>query len=318
MKLNDLIPNSPKKNASVLDMAFLPARARQPAVEPKARIPHRRRRTPISAGRQPAILPPLAVRARKGFTPPYEIEFNEVNLDQLSSFKAEARVTPETLQEARLLRDPRNPVAILGRGNSRPPLKCVFTVSPRAPRPKLRRRRFGGIDRITLPARRPFMKNAFSGWRYLWKSQDIRRKLIITLIILVIFRLAANVPVPGINGAALKSLLSGSGSFFAFLDLLSGGTISHFSLLAMGVYPYITAQIILQLLIPIFPALQRRMEEDPREGRKWMEKWTYYLAVPMAALSAIGQINIFNSYSAQAGRARSCLLVLPVPCGSLH
>jgi len=65
----------------------------------------------------------------------------------------------------------------------------------------------------------------------------------------------------------------------------------------MGVYPYITAQIILQLLIPIIPSLQRKMEEDPREGRKWQEKWTYYLAVPMAALSAIGQINIFNSLS---------------------
>ncbi len=147
------------------------------------------------------------------------------------------------------------------------------------------------------------MKNPFSGVRYLWKSQDIRRKLIVTLIILVIFRLAANVPVPGINGAALKSLmqnLTSSGSFFAFLDLLSGGTVSHFSLLSMGVYPYITAQIILQLLTPIFPALQRKMEEDPREARKWQEKWTYYLAVPMAALSALGQINIFNSYSVKA------------------
>jgi preprotein translocase subunit SecY len=149
------------------------------------------------------------------------------------------------------------------------------------------------------------MKNAFTGWRYLWTSQDIRRKLIITLVILVIYRLAANVPVPGINGTALKALLqgaTGSGSFFAFLDLLSGGTISHFSLLAMGVYPYITAQIILQLLTPIFPALQRKMEEDPREGRKWQEKWTYYLAVPMAALSALGQINLFNSYSVQGGQ----------------
>ncbi len=144
------------------------------------------------------------------------------------------------------------------------------------------------------------MKTAFSGWRYLWKSQDIRRKLLVTLLLLVIYRLAANIPVPGINTTALKGLVSNmgsSGSFLAFLDLLSGGTVSRFSLLAMGVYPYITAQIILQLLTPIFPALQRKMEEDPREGRKWMEKWTYYLAVPMAALSALGQINIFNSYS---------------------
>lgn len=142
------------------------------------------------------------------------------------------------------------------------------------------------------------MKTTFSGWRFLWKSPDIRRKLLITLGVLALFRLAANVPAPGVNAEALRAFrqsASGTGTFLNFLDLLSGGTISNFSLLSMGVYPYITAQIILQLLIPIIPSLQRRMEEDQREGRKWMEKWTYYLAVPMAALSAIGQINIFNS-----------------------
>lgn len=142
------------------------------------------------------------------------------------------------------------------------------------------------------------MKNFFSGWRYLWKSVDIRKKLLITVLLLVIYRIAANIPVPGIDPTALQALLEslrGTGTFVDFLDLLSGGTVSRFSLLAMGVYPYITAQIILQLLVPIIPSLQRKMEEDPREGRKWMEKWTYYLAVPMALLSAIGQINIFNS-----------------------
>jgi preprotein translocase subunit SecY len=147
------------------------------------------------------------------------------------------------------------------------------------------------------------MKTVFSGWRYLFKSEDIRRKLLITLLLLVIYNLATYVPVPGINMVALKALtssLSGSGgTFFDFLNMLSGGTIARFSLLAMGVYPYITAQIILQLLLPIIPALQRRIEEDPREGRKWMEKWTYYLAIPMAALSAIGQINIFNTYASR-------------------
>jgi large subunit ribosomal protein L15 len=59
----------------------------------------------------------------KGFTPPYEVEFNEVNLDQLASFKADAEITPETLQKARLLRDPRNPVAILGRGELKTAIK---------------------------------------------------------------------------------------------------------------------------------------------------------------------------------------------------
>ena len=148
------------------------------------------------------------------------------------------------------------------------------------------------------------MKSAFSGWRYLWTSIDIRRKLLYTLGFLALYRIAANVPAPGVDFDALETFranLGASGTFFNFLDLLSGGTVSQFSLLSMGVYPYITAQIILQLLTPIIPALQQRMEDDPREGQKWMEKWTYILAVPMAALSAIGQVNIFNSYAAQLG-----------------
>src|SRR5919108_4829103 len=142
-----------------------------------------------------------------------------------------------------------------------------------------------------------------SAWRFLWRSEDIRKKLIITLAILILFRIAANVPVPGADREILQAFFqsqAGQGGFIGFLNLLSGGTIQNFSLLSMGVYPYITAQIILQLLIPIIPALQRRMQEDQREGRRWMEKWTYYLAVPMAVLSAIGQINIFNSLSQQA------------------
>jgi preprotein translocase subunit SecY len=138
-----------------------------------------------------------------------------------------------------------------------------------------------------------------SAWRFLWRSEDIRKKLLITLGILVIFRVAAVIPVPGINTAALESFFQQNGAgFLGFLNLLSGGTVRNFSILAMGVYPYITAQIILQLLVPIIPSLQRRMQEDQREGRKWMEKWTMYLTVPMAMLSAIGQINIFNSLSA--------------------
>lgn len=147
-----------------------------------------------------------------------------------------------------------------------------------------------------------FSKN--SAWRYLWKSEDIRRKLIATLIILVIYRIAANVRVPGIDVNMLETLrnaIGSGGNFLQFLDLLSGGTVSSFSLLAMGVYPYITAQIIIQLLVPIIPAWQKRMEENPTEGRKWMEKTTYYLTIPMAALSAIGQINIFNSLTQQYG-----------------
>ncbi len=146
------------------------------------------------------------------------------------------------------------------------------------------------------------MQSMFTSLSRIWKSEDIRRKLLITLGLLALYRIASNVPAPGVDFSVLKAFhqtTAAGGNFLSFLDLLSGGTVSNFSLLSMGVYPYITAQIILQLLIPIIPALQRRMEEDPREGQKWMERWTYFLSVPMAALSAIGQINIFNSLSIQ-------------------
>ena len=136
-----------------------------------------------------------------------------------------------------------------------------------------------------------------SSWRFLWKSEDIRNKLLITLLLLAIYRLAANIPVPGIDRAtvaALTTLRGTQGNLINLLDMLSGGAVSNFSILAMGVYPYITAQIILQLLQPIIPALEKKMQDDPREGRIWMEKWTVILTIPMALLSAFGQINIFN------------------------
>ncbi len=137
-----------------------------------------------------------------------------------------------------------------------------------------------------------------SAWRYLLSAEDIRNRLLITVGLLVLYRLASHVPVPGVNRAALASLLQNpgaAGGIISLFDLLSGGTVTNFSVLAMGVYPYITAQIILQLLVPIIPSLQQRVEDDPKAGREFMERWTYYLAVPMSMLSAIGQIRLFNS-----------------------
>ena len=138
-----------------------------------------------------------------------------------------------------------------------------------------------------------------SAWRFLFLSNEIRNRLLISLGLLVIYRFAAHVPVPGVDREAIATIFDQAGggqTIFNLLDLLSGGTVSNFSVLAMGVYPYITAQIILQLLTPIIPSLQRRMQEDPREARKWQEKWTYYLAVPMAALNAFGQIRLFQQF----------------------
>jgi preprotein translocase subunit SecY len=143
------------------------------------------------------------------------------------------------------------------------------------------------------------MSEFFAALRRIWSAEDLRNRILITVGILVIYRLAAHVPVPGVNVEAVRGLLQGqtsaAGNLVNLLDLLSGGTVSNLSVLAMGVYPYITAQIIIQLLVPIIPRLQRMMEEDPNRGREMMERWTYYLAVPMAALNAFGQIQLIRS-----------------------
>ncbi len=134
-------------------------------------------------------------------------------------------------------------------------------------------------------------KNAFA-------LPDLRKRILFTVGILVLYQLAAHVPVPGVNQAALQSLLQGQSATSALaniLNLLSGGALSNFSVLAMGVYPYITAQIIIQLLAGVIPSLERMLREEGTAGRKKLETYTFILAIPMALLSAIGQIRIFSS-----------------------
>jgi preprotein translocase subunit SecY len=119
---------------------------------------------------------------------------------------------------------------------------------------------------------------------------DLRRKIFFTFFILLVYRAAAHVPVPGVDQEALQGFLTSgdAGSqIFGFLDLLSGGALANFSVMAMGVYPYITASIIIQLLTPIVP----QREEIAREpgGRDKLNQYTHYLMVPLAALQAYGQ-----------------------------
>ena len=135
--------------------------------------------------------------------------------------------------------------------------------------------------------------------RNAWRLQDVRRKILFTMFIIFIYQLAAHVPVPGVDRAALEQLLqsSGGGGFIGVLDLLSGGAVSNFSVIANGVYPYITANIIITLLVPIIPKLEEIVREPG--GQDKVTQWTYYLAIPMAALQAVGQIRIFEQIGGQ-------------------
>lgn len=124
---------------------------------------------------------------------------------------------------------------------------------------------------------------------------DLRRRILFTILMLVIYRLLANIPVPGVNLQAWLNFSSqGSGnSVVDFLDLLSGGAVRNFSVMAMGVYPYITASIIFQLITPIIPQLEE-LQREGESGRNKLNKYTYYLTVPLAFLQAIGQIRLIG------------------------
>jgi preprotein translocase subunit SecY len=128
-----------------------------------------------------------------------------------------------------------------------------------------------------------------------FRLPDLRNKLLYTLLILMIYQFAAHVPVPGVNRDALTNLFNSPGAGLVnVMNLLSGGAVSNFSVIANGVYPFITAQIILQLLTPIIPQLEA-LSREPGGAEKINGQYTYYLAIPMAALQAWGQINIFRS-----------------------
>ncbi len=123
---------------------------------------------------------------------------------------------------------------------------------------------------------------------------DVGRKVWITVGLVVIYRILLNIPLPGFT--SLENAPTGpDGAAFTlikFVDMVSGGGLLRTSILGLGLLPFTTAGQIIQLLIPIVPALYRRMQDDPREGRRWVERWQYYLAVPIAAWEAWTFINL--------------------------
>ncbi len=117
---------------------------------------------------------------------------------------------------------------------------------------------------------------------------DLRRRILITVGILVIFRFIAHVPLPGVNLDALRQLFE-SNALLGMLDLFSGGAMRQFSVASMGVYPYITASIIMILLVPVIPKLQA-LSQEGESGRNKINLITHWLTVPLAAFSGYGQL----------------------------
>ena len=117
---------------------------------------------------------------------------------------------------------------------------------------------------------------------------DLRRRILITVGILVVFRFIAHVPLPGVNLEALRQLFE-SNALLGMLDLFSGGAMKQFSVASMGVYPYITASIIMILMVPVIPRLQA-LSQEGESGRNKINMITHWLTIPLAGLSGYGQL----------------------------
>jgi preprotein translocase subunit SecY len=126
-----------------------------------------------------------------------------------------------------------------------------------------------------------------------FKIPDLRQKLLFTAAMLVAFRFVSHVPVPGVNVDALRQVFE-TNQLVGMLDLFSGGAMSSFSIAAMGVYPYITASIIMQLLVPIIPRLTE-LSKEGESGRNQINQYTHWLTVPLAALQAYGTPQLLNA-----------------------
>src|SRR6185437_12197948 len=137
-----------------------------------------------------------------------------------------------------------------------------------------------------------------------WRLPDLRRKLLFTLGVLIIFRFIAHVPIPGVDVAGLKQLLSGNQTI-SMLDLFSGGALTSFSVAAMGVYPYITAIIVMQLLTPMIPRLEA-LSKEGESGRNKINQYTRLLTVPLAFLQGFGTIQLLHS-SSSAGAGQQVI-----------
>jgi len=149
------------------------------------------------------------------------------------------------------------------------------------------------------------------------RSPDIRRKLLITLVILIVFRLVAHIPAAGIDRNSLQALFLGS-PLLSLLDVFSGGTLANFSIMALGLGPYINASIIFQLLTFVVPSLEE-LSKEGEYGQEKINRYTRFLTVPLAALQSFAMYALLKSQGilGTLGPLNLAALVLTMTAGTI-
>ncbi|MBQ0078523.1 MAG: preprotein translocase subunit SecY [Eubacterium sp.] len=149
-----------------------------------------------------------------------------------------------------------------------------------------------------------------------WKIPDIRKKILFTLAMLLIFRIGSQIPVPGMDRDVLANTFDSDAGLFALFNLFSGGAFSNFTIFALSITPYITASIIMQLLAIAIPSLER-LRKEGTEGRKKMAQYTRYLTVGLAIIQAIGvSIGLFRQALISTDPFSVTVIVLVLAAGT--
>jgi preprotein translocase subunit SecY len=137
------------------------------------------------------------------------------------------------------------------------------------------------------------MDNLLRLFRNSFRAPDVRKKILFTALVLVIFRIFAHIPVSGVDLVQLKALFA-SNQFLGLLDIFSGGTLANFSVMALGLNPYINASIIMNLGTLVFPKLEE-LQKEGESGRQKINQYTRLLTVPLAAIQAVGMYALLRS-----------------------
>lgn len=133
-------------------------------------------------------------------------------------------------------------------------------------------------------------------FKQIWHAKDLREKIIFVTLMMVIFRITAHIPIPGVDAAALQQLFS-QNQLLGFVNVFSGGALENFSIVMMGVGPYITASIIFQILQIIVPKFEQMAKEEGEAGQKKINTYTRWATVPLAAIQGYATINLLQSAS---------------------
>jgi preprotein translocase subunit SecY len=157
----------------------------------------------------------------------------------------------------------------------------------------------------------------FSWLSNAWRVPELRKRVLFTALVLAIYRLGSWLPAPGVNASAIDNYLSSQGGIFSLLNLFSGGALSQFSLFALGIMPYVTASIILQLLTVVIPRLGE-LQKEGEAGYAKINQYTRYLTVALAAAQATGYAVLFSRQDAlQANPGRMTLIVVTLTTGTI-